>query len=286
MVVSGVSALLCKDLYDNKKGNLVLERGLYMAKKIVFFDIDGTLLDFNKQLPASTKEAVRKLKENGVFVAIATGRAPFMIEDIRTELEIDSYVCFNGQYVVFENEIIYRNPLSKSLLHNLLVHAKNKSVPVVLMNEHGARTTVPFSKYIEETLRSFKLEHPEHDEEYHHHFDIFQALLYCTEREENEYLLEHDNLKFIRWHPICMDVVPFGGSKAIGINEFIKRAGFQLENVYAFGDGLNDIEMLQTAGTGVAMGNSEKELLKYADVVTTSVDEDGIYNGLVKVGLI
>jgi len=257
-----------------------------MTKKIVFFDIDGTLLDFNKELPASTKEAVRTLKENGVYVAIATGRAPFMIEDIRMKLGIDSYVCFNGQYVVFENEIIYKNPLSKSKLHNLLVHAKNKNVPVVLMNDHGARTTVPYSKYIEETLRSFKLEHPIHDEEYHHHFDIFQALLYCTEREEKEYLQEHKDLKFIRWHPVCVDVVPLGGSKAIGINEFIKRAEFQLENVYAFGDGLNDIEMLQTVGTGVAMGNAEKELLKHADVVTTAVDEDGIYNGLVKIGLI
>lgn len=257
-----------------------------MTNKIVFFDIDGTLLDFNKELPDSTREAVKTLKENGVYVAIATGRAPFMIEDIRKELDIDSYVCFNGQYVVFENEIIYRNPLPKSKLHNLLEHTKNKRIPVVLMNEHGARTTVPYSKHIEETLRSFKLDHPEHDEEYHHHYDIFQSLLYCTEQEEKEYTQEHRDLKFIRWHPVCMDVVPFGGSKAIGINEFIKRAEFQLENVYAFGDGLNDIEMLQTVGTGIAMGNAEKELLKHADVVTSSVDEDGIYNGLVKVGLI
>lgn len=257
-----------------------------MEKKIVFFDIDGTLLDFNKELPESTRAAIKTLKENGVYVAIATGRAPFMIEEIRKELDIDSFVCFNGQYVVFEDEIIYRNPLSKDKLHNLLEHTKEKQVPVVLMNEHGARTTVPYSKHIEDSLRSFKLKHPEFDAEYHHHNDIFQSLLYCSEQEEKEYTHEHKDLKFIRWHPICMDVVPFGGSKAIGINEFIKRAQFQLENVYAFGDGLNDIEMLQTVGTGIAMGNAEKELLKHADVVTTAVDEDGIYNGLVKVGLI
>ncbi|MBD3106885.1 Cof-type HAD-IIB family hydrolase [Bacillus sp. AGMB 02131] len=257
-----------------------------MEKKIVFFDIDGTLLDFNKELPESTRAAVKTLKENGVYVAIATGRAPFMIEEIRKELDIDSYVCFNGQYVVFEDEIIYRNPLSKNKLHNLLEHTKEKQVPVVLMNEYGARTTVPYSKHIEDSLRSFKLKHPEFDAEYHHHNDIFQSLLYCSEQEEKEYIQEHTDLKFIRWHPICMDVVPFGGSKAIGINEFIKRAQFQLENVYAFGDGLNDIEMLQTVGTGIAMGNAEKELLKHADVVTTAVDEDGIYNGLLKVGLI
>ena len=54
--------------------------------KIVFFDIDGTLLDHDKKLPNSTRVAIKQLQENGVFVAIATGRAPFMFESLRKEL--------------------------------------------------------------------------------------------------------------------------------------------------------------------------------------------------------
>ena len=77
----------------------------------MFFDIDGTLLDQNKKMSDSTKKAIEKLKENGVFVAIATGRAPFMFENLRKEIDIDSFVSFNGQYVVFENEVIYKNPM-------------------------------------------------------------------------------------------------------------------------------------------------------------------------------
>ena len=73
-------------------------------KKIVFFDIDGTLLDHEKNLPDSTKKAIKLLQDNGVFVAIATGRAPFMFTNLREELEIDSFVSFNGQFVVFENQ--------------------------------------------------------------------------------------------------------------------------------------------------------------------------------------
>ena len=80
--------------------------------KIVFFDIDGTLLDHEKKLPASTKEAIKQLQDSGVFVAIATGRAPFMFESLREELGIDTFVSFNGQYVVFEGKVVYKNPLT------------------------------------------------------------------------------------------------------------------------------------------------------------------------------
>ncbi len=75
-----------------------------MEQKVIFFDIDGTLLNHEKELPASTKESVFKLKEMGHIVAIATGRAPFMFADLRKELGIDTYVSFNGQYVVLNGE--------------------------------------------------------------------------------------------------------------------------------------------------------------------------------------
>ncbi|MEF3402006.1 HAD hydrolase family protein, partial [Enterobacter kobei] len=68
--------------------------------KIVFFDVDGTLVGETKEIPASAKQAIAKLKENGVYVAIATGRGPFMLDEIRKELDINSYICYNGQYVI------------------------------------------------------------------------------------------------------------------------------------------------------------------------------------------
>lgn len=254
-------------------------------KKIVFFDIDGTLLDFEKKLPASTKKAVKLLQEKGIYVAIATGRAPFMFEDLRKELDIESYVSFNGQYVVFENEVIYKNPLKIEQLHKLLEQTKEKQIPLVFMNEKTCKVSVPYNQFVKETLQSFDLAHPEYDERFFENSDIYQTLLYINEKDEKEYE-GYSDFRFIRWHPNCVDVIPAGGSKAAGIQKFIERAGFELKDVYAFGDGLNDIEMLKTVGTGVAMGNAEKELLKHADLVTSRVDEDGIYNGLVKLGLL
>lgn len=255
-------------------------------KKIVFFDIDGTLLDFDKNLPESTKRAVKQLQENGVYVAIATGRSPFMFENLRKELDIQSFVSFNGQYVVFEDELIYSNPIKKEALHKLYEQAKKREVPLVYMDEQTMKGTVEYSNHIEVSLATFTLPHPEYDEYYFKENDIYQTLLYCTEEDEKYYIENNNDVRFIRWHPVCMDVVPNGGSKAVGIQRFIERAGFDMKDVYAFGDGLNDIEMIQTVGTGVVMGNAEEELKEYADLLTTSVDEDGIYNALIKLGLI
>lgn len=83
-----------------------------------------------------------------------------------------------------------------------------------------------------------------------------------------------------------MDVAPANGSKAVGIREMLKRLDFNIEDAYAFGDGLNDIEMLQEVGTGVAMENGRDEVKAIADFVTDSVDNDGVLKGLQRLGLL
>ncbi|MGD6899677.1 Cof-type HAD-IIB family hydrolase [Bacillus infantis] len=255
-------------------------------KKIVFFDIDGTLLDHGKNLPVKTKEAIRLLQEKGVFTAIATGRAPFMYESLREELGIDSYVSFNGQYVVFENEPIYANPLDTKELERLLEHGKRNGHPLVFMNESTMKSSVPHHPHIEESLGTLKFPHPEKDESFYNGREIYQSLIFMDDSLEQEYREGYGKFHFIRWHPHSVDVLPAGGSKAEGIKKMISRLGFAIEDVYAFGDGLNDIEMLQAVGTGVAMGNADEEVKRHADHITSDVGEDGIWNGLKKLGLI
>lgn len=255
-------------------------------KKIVFFDIDGTLLDHDKKLPAKTKEAIQLLKKSDTFVAIATGRAPFMFESLRNELDIDSFVSFNGQYVVFENEAIYQNPLDQDELKRLIAFSESNSHPIVLMNEKTMKATVSHHDYIKESMASLRFAHPEKDEEFYLGREIYQSLLFCEEGDENKYIKEFNDFLFLRWHPLSTDVIPMGGSKAEGIQKMIDRLGFALEDVYAFGDGLNDIEMIKTVGTGVAMGNAKDEVKEHADVITKDVGEDGIWYGLKEIGLI
>lgn len=255
-------------------------------KKIVFFDIDGTLLDGDKHLPQSTIYALDELKKNGVFVAIATGRAPFMFEELRKNLDIDSYVSFNGQFVVFENDAIYKNPIDTSALDRLFNFATEKNHALVFMNEHEMKSSELGNQSIKESIGSLKFPYPEKDIRFYKQQEIYQSLLFTEEKDDPIYLERFPCFRFIRWHQFSTDVLPSGGSKAEGIKRMINRLGFKMEDVYAFGDGLNDIEMLQTVGTGVAMGNALDEVKLAADKTTASVEKDGIWNGLKELALI
>lgn len=257
-----------------------------MKDKIVFFDIDGTLLDDNKQIPNSTKKAIAKLQENGIHVAIATGRAPFMFENIRQELNIHNYVSFNGQYVVFENEVIHKHQLPLATLHQFTNFAKKSGYPIVFLDENEMKATVKDHQFVTECLGSLRFDHPPFEPEYYENHDIYQALLFCEEGKEKSFLHEYPQFQFIRWHDYSMDILPNGGSKAQGIHKFIEKLGFQQDQVYAFGDGLNDIEMIQAAGTGIAMRNAREELKEVANFVTRHVNDDGIIAGLQWAGLL
>ncbi|WLR52153.1 Cof-type HAD-IIB family hydrolase [Bacillus tianshenii] len=258
-----------------------------MNDKVVFFDIDGTLLNEEKELPDSTKDAVQQLQNKGVHTVIATGRAPFMFAPLREELGIDSFVSFNGQYVSFHGEIIYKNALHMEEIRKLEEDAKVNQHPMVFLDHEAMKANEAFHPYIEKSMQSIKFEHPPFDPAYYHNREIYQALLFCNGPDEEEgYRSSYDNLRFIRWHDYSIDVLPQGGSKARGIQETIKRLNIPNENVYAFGDGLNDIEMLSSVGTGIAMGNAKDEAKHVSNHITKHVDEDGIWHGLKAVGLL
>lgn len=264
----------------------MMTAGGKMQKKIVFFDIDGTLLDHDKKLPASAKESIARLQQEGVYTAIATGRAPFMFEDLRKELKIDSFVSFNGQYVVFEGKVIYKNPLKREALEKLKDFAVLKEHPLVFMDEKTMMASAESHPFITESLGTLKFDHPGYDPDYYAGREIYQSLLFCREGEELPYADEYGDFHFIRWHDVSTDILPAGGSKAEGIKKMIKELGMRREQVFAFGDGLNDIEMLQFAGTGIAMGNASDTVKAAADLVTKDVGDNGIAYGLKLAGLL
>ncbi|MCP8967737.1 Cof-type HAD-IIB family hydrolase [Ectobacillus ponti] len=257
-----------------------------MNQKIVFFDIDGTLLDEEKQIPDSTRKAVRQLQEAGIYTAIATGRTPAMFDWVREELGIHSYVSINGQYVVFEGEEIHSNPMSPDALGELVDAAGRNGHPVAFHNHDSIYVTEKDHPFIRSGYQSLLMEHPEWDAEFYKHSPVHQGILFCEEGQEQQYMEQYPHFSFIRWHPLAVDVLPQGCSKAMGIQQFLAKAGLRREHSYAFGDGLNDIEMLSFVGTGVAMGNAVPALKRQAKHVTTACDEDGIWNGLVALGLL
>ncbi|MFC9538532.1 Cof-type HAD-IIB family hydrolase [Lysinibacillus sp. NPDC056959] len=245
-------------------------------KKILFFDVDGTLYNSEKILPASAKEALFEARRNGYELAIATGRAPFMIQTLLEELDINTYVTFNGQYVVYRGEVVYTNGVEKDELAKIIAFGEERNEPVVFLDDKQMIASVENNDMVAESLNTLKYQYPNLDSTYYMQNDVYQTLIFMEEKDEHLYREAFPNVQFIRWHRYSCDILPKGGSKATGIEKVLEKMGLTLNDAIAFGDGMNDIEMLQAVGTGVAMGNGHERVKAVATHIAEHVDEDGL----------
>jgi len=258
----------------------------YMRKEMVLFDIDGTLMNKEKIIPESTKQAIKELKQNGIHIALATGRPSFLFKEVCSELEIDSYVCFSGQYVVYEGEVIYENAIPQSEVERLQLRAESNDYPMIFMTDEEMKSTIEGHPHVKEGLSRLKFAYPETDPQFIKDKTIYQALLFCDELGEKGMRCQEGHSRFIRWHEFACDVLPGGGSKAVGIQKLLDAAGIDIKNTFAFGDGPNDIEMIELAAVGIAMDNGVPELKAAADHITDHVEKDGVVKGLRHFGLV
>ncbi|MFL2099825.1 Cof-type HAD-IIB family hydrolase [Desemzia sp. FAM 23989] len=272
--------------------------------KMIFFDIDGTLVTHNNSIPASTKAAIRKLKQNGIVPAISTGRPLTLMQEVANELEICTFIAMNGQYVVYEGEAIFQNPLPQESIARLMKTAQKRkqgiafcgsekitgNSMILLANRGFVKWLRPFfSKMAPKSAlrlvnRRFSAK-PIQSTDYEDR-PIYQCILNAPESDDAFYAKEFPEYTFTRSNPYSVDVISKGGSKAVGIQKLLEHVEGTLEDTVAFGDGLNDMEMIQYAGIGVAMGNGRVELKNLADLVTDTVWNDGIYKGLDALGLL
>lgn len=257
-----------------------------MSYKIAFFDIDGTLVNEEKVIPQDTIDAIAEMKEKGVEPVIASGRAPYFLQSLLKEVGIESYVCLNGALAVYKGEVIYRNPIVPSTLETLVEMAVNNGHAMCFEGENQYFADQPDHDYVVESVGSLKVEFPQGNANFWKEEPIYQMFLHTKLDEAHLYGELEDRLTFIRWHDKALDVLPIGGSKAKGIEAMLNQLGLTSEDAVAFGDNLNDKEMLEYVGFGIAMGNSHPEVIPYADFVTTHVDEKGIRNGLIKAGIL
>jgi hypothetical protein len=255
--------------------------------KIVFFDIDGTLLNQEKIIPSNTLKAVLQLKQNGLEVVLATGRAPHHLTAVSEQLGVNAFISFNGAYVSYKGKTIQAVPFNKTLLGKFIQYAGKKNHPLVFSNLEKTVSNVMNHPEVIESFDSLNLNYtPEYQPDFWHKEEIFEVMLYCKAHEEETYKKLFPEFSFVRWHPLVLDVIPATLSKATGIKAMLEYLGIKPEEAIAFGDGLNDKEMLSFVGMGIAMGNSHQDLLPYADMITRSADDDGIPYALSKLGLI
>ncbi len=254
--------------------------------KLLLLDIDGTLLNSQKELPESAKAALVQARANGHELAIATGRAPFMFEELREELDISTFISFNGQYIVHQQKPVHTEALNPDTLQSIYDFAEGRNHPLVYMNEARMISSVEYHPDIDESIKSLKFQHPPTEKGFHMENEIYQALIFCEKQEEQQYRNNFQTVDFVRWHRVSCDILPQGGTKASGIERLIKLTGHKLEDTIAFGDGLNDLQMMGTAGFSVAMENGHAETKAVASYITEHVDNDGLAKAFKHLGLI
>jgi len=257
-----------------------------MSYKIAFFDIDGTLVNEEKVIPQDTIQAIREIKELGVEPVIATGRAPYFLGQLLEQVGISSYVCLNGALAVYKGEVIYRNPIKSETLEAFVAFAREQGHALCFEGETRYTTDGIDNERVLRSVGSLKIDFPEQEDDFWSKEDIYQVFLHAVDGEDTAYEHFHDRLTFIRWHEDALDILPAGGSKAKGIEAMLAKLGIDRSEAVAFGDGLNDKEMLEYVGFGIAMGNAHPDVLPFANYVTTHVNEQGIRNGLIAAGIL
>lgn len=255
--------------------------------KAIFFDIDGTLVSFNThEVPGMAVKAIKELREKGIKVFIATGRHFSAINNLG-DLQFDGYVTLNGGYCFSGEHVIYKHHLPKEDIHKLLDYLEYEdSFPCIFVRENSSVMNFE-NEETEHVFTMLNFPHPPvGDLRKAAEDDIYQLIAFFNEVQERKVMNFMQGCEATRWYPSFADVVPAGSSKRIGIDKIIEHFGISLNETMAFGDGGNDIAMLEHAGIGIALGNASDEVKQFADYVTTSVDDDGVVNALRHFGLI
>ena len=258
-----------------------------MEKCLIFFDIDETLyINKTDTIPESAVEAIHKLKAAGHTLAIATGRSEFEIIRAVRDLPFDIYVMTNGQHVVQNGNLIYENPIDVEIIKQLINKADKEGIYLGLVSASKA-TVTGFTDEMQKNMEDINAEIPipTIDSKLYEKESILQMWVFSEKFDEFKVGFE-ESVRFVPWIDPGGDILPIGTSKASGIKKLIEaNDGALPEKVVFFGDGPNDIEIIQLADIGVAMGNAVDSLKEHADFVTKSIEDNGIYYACEELGL-
>ncbi len=253
-------------------------------RNLVFFDIDGTLA-VRTDVPESAARGLEQLRKNGDLVFICTGRNP---EYVKTNFGqyADGFICCNGRYAFMGDRVLYAHPLSREQIDDLCRRMDEVGAGYLFMGltegYYGgdpaglkAMAVSGNSGYVKEGLRDDMTVY------------TFDAYLGTPDRiDVIQKALDPVAIANPHGPHPSADITVLGIDKGTAIVHIAEELGVPLAHTYAFGDGRNDICMLEAAGHGIAMGNAIPETKAAAEYVTDAILEDGVYNGLKHYGLI
>ncbi len=283
-----------------------------MSKKIIFFDVDGTLVDVRpsrEYIPNSTIKAIQKTRQAGNLCFLCTGRSKAEIYPHILEVGFDGIIGAGGGFVEIGNQMLYHKKVSQDAINHVINYFQYHHFDYYLESNGGLYA----SEHLIPRLESIIYGDLEHDEQARrkkeqapNHFIESLKENFDLHRDDVNKIcfLEHENISFdCVKNEFCQEfnVIPCtvplfgknsgelsveGVNKSSAINAVIQHLHIPIENTYAFGDGLNDIDMLTYCKHGIAVGNAHPDLKNIADEVTEDIANDGIYNCMKKHHLI
>lgn len=260
-----------------------------MKYKLLVLDVDGTLLNDEREISKRTLAALLKVQQMGVRIVLASGRPTYGLMPLAKTLELGNYggfiLSYNGcQIIKAQNgEILFERRINPEMLPYLEKKARKNGFAIFTYHDDTLITDSPDNEYIknEALLNNLKIIR---EDEFSTAIDFAPCkCMLVSDKEKALIGLEQHwekrlagTLDAFRSEPYFLEVVPCGVNKANTLGALLEHLGVTREEVIAVGDGVCDVTMLQLAGMGVAMGHSQDSVKVCADYVTTSNEEDGV----------
>ncbi len=263
-----------------------------MKKKIFFFDIDETLLRTRIGVPQSAVNAIRKLRENGHLAFINTGRSMGNVDNIIRDIGFDGYVAGCGSYLEINGKIIKNLLLSDAqleLARDIFINSFDSCIiyegPELLYYDEKYKDMITERCILYPDIWNMDKFRP------YVRNQSFVNKLGClfskdTDKDKMVKMTENDFQIVLSDMGIYCDLMQKGLTKALGIKEVLDYYKMDMEDTVAFGDSNNDLEMIETVGLGIAMGNACSSLKNLADYCTKDLTDDGIEFALNEYGFI
>ncbi|MEQ8199090.1 MAG: Cof-type HAD-IIB family hydrolase [Clostridiaceae bacterium] len=281
-----------------------------MDKKVIFFDIDGTLSDSMMGVPESAYESIRVLKENRHMVFINTGRTRDMIQDDVITMGFDGIIAGGGSHIEFRDKILLESYIPASTLKKVIQALEENEISYSLESRDKVYMTKSMADYLTENVKILrgklnsemqkmmdereKIQYADTMRE----FDINTAQIskicfICYDIQQVQLIRKSvgNEFQLISHESPCAnlfngEIVMKGFNRGSAVKKICEYLNISKKNTVAFGDSMNDIDLLEVVGHGVAMGNAIDALKEKAKSICESAAEDGIYKELKRMQLI
>lgn len=273
---------------DNIKGINNIQGGLKLKYKIVALDMDGTLLNEQKEITEETKNVLSEARNKGVKIVLSSGRPLDGLKNYLNELNLvddnEFVLSYNGCLVqeTKTSKIIHEVGLKGSDLKYMYNLSKKIGVNIHAFSPNIGLMSPKISKYTEVEANINKININIIDfNKINDNDDIVKVMMVDEPEILDEAIKKlpqsiYDKYTVVKSAPFFLEFINKNADKGKGLEALAKYLGVKREEIIAMGDAENDLAMIKYAGLGVAMGNAVEKVKEASDVVTLTNEQNGV----------